>query len=67
MTSDDDIASRETNLPSSPFDRRPVISYFGGPLPERVALKKRGKIVLINVFLQIVACSVKNLRAPWHE
>ena len=43
LSNDRHAASRGTNLPSSPFDCRVNIKYFGGLLPERLGLKSEIK------------------------
>ena len=43
LSNDRHAASRGTNLPSSPFDCRVNIKYFGGLLPERLGLKSKIK------------------------
>ena len=43
LSNDSHAASRGTNLPSSPFDCRVNIKYFGGLLPERLGLKSEIK------------------------
>ena len=58
MSSDCQAASRDTNLPSSPFECRiTIVKYCDRFQPAW----KWDQILLIDVYPQIVACKLKNL------